>query len=874
MLLGSYNYWLVALSVVIAMLASYAALDLGGRVTAARGRARMAWLMGGGAAMGLGVWSMHYIGMLAFTLPVPVLFDWPTVVLSLCAAILASVIALHVVSGEKLGRSKTLAGSVLMGSGIAAMHYIGMEAMRLPAMCQYDFWLVILSVALAILISLASIWLSFHSREEKEGRTPRKIASAAVMGTAIPVMHYTGMAAATFMRTSRLPDLTHAMGVSALRTFGITMVTMLVLGLAIVSSIIDRRYSAQTSELESAEKRYRLLFERSLAGFIRTTLDGTILDCNLSCAKMFGYASCDELKATSMTDRYLDLEDRNIFIARLKEEKHLSNYEHRTRGKDGATVWLLGSANLVEGRDGTPSVNEETLINITERKNAEETFRKAFNANPEPIAISTMSDGLYLDVNQSFLRITGYRREEVIGRTAWEIKLWERPEDRIERLAILEKQGFVRNLPMVFRTRSGEQRIALGSSEVIEVGGKRCIITILRDMTEQKLLEKQLRQSQKMEAIGQLSGGIAHDFNNLLSVIIGYSEVIEDQLPPNDPLQRKCREIKKAGVSAASLTRQLLAFSRQQVMEARILDLNAIVQNVEKMLRRLIGEDIELVTALDPGVGPINADQGQIEQIILNLVVNSRDAMPHGGKLTIETSNVEVDEEYARQHPPQLPGPYVMLMVSDTGIGMDSETQAHIFEPFFTTKEVGKGTGLGLSTVYGVVRQSGGHIWVNSGSNTGTTFRIYMPAVSQNLRAEKPKAVSARLARGTGTILLVEDAEALRQLTRELLVECGYTVLEADHPEKAIEIANRYDDRIHLLLTDMVMPGMNGEILAERLSAIRPEMRVVYMSGHIGFSHAGPIGCDGNFLQKPFSKEALLRKLQEVLAVEAEVSEA
>ena len=310
--------------------------------------------------------------------------------------------------------------------------------------------------------------------------------------------------------------------------------------------------------------------------------------------------------------------------------------------------------------------------------------------------------------------------------------------------------------------------MALASSEVIEVAGKKCMISILRDMTEQRLLEKQLRQSQKMEAIGQLSGGIAHDFNNLLSVIIGYSEVIEEQLPPNDPLQRKCREIKKAGVSAASLTRQLLAFSRQQVMEARVLDLNAIVLNIEKLLRRLIGEDIELVTALDTGVGPINADQGQIEQIILNLVVNSRDAMPHGGKLAIETFNVEVDEEYARQHPQQ-PGPYVMLMVSDTGIGMDSETQAHIFEPFFTTKEIGKGTGLGLSTVYGVVRQSGGHIWVNSEPNMGTTFRIYMPAVSQNLRMEKPKVVSARLARGTGTVLLVEDAEALRQLTRELL---------------------------------------------------------------------------------------------------------
>ncbi|MGH9773203.1 MAG: ATP-binding protein, partial [Candidatus Acidiferrales bacterium] len=418
---------------------------------------------------------------------------------------------------------------------------------------------------------------------------------------------------------------------------------------------------------------------------------------------------------------------------------------------------------------------------------------------------------------------------------------------------------------------SGEHRTALNSSEVIEVAGQKCMMSILRDTTEQKLLEKQLRQAQKMEAIGQLSGGIAHDFNNLLSVIIGYSEIIEESLPQDDPLKKKCEQIKKAGHSAASLTRQLLAFSRQQVLETKVLDLNGVVLNVEKMLRRLIGEDIDLKTALDPALGCIEADQGQIEQVIINLAVNARDAMPLGGRVTIETANVDLDEDYARRHPPQLPGPYVLMTISDTGTGMDAETQARIFEPFFTTKEVGKGTGLGLSTVYGVVRQCGGHIWVYSEPGHGTAFKIYLPRTGQRAGAQKPHASLVASQRHTETILLVEDAEAVRELTRSLLAGSGYTVLEAEHPEKAIEIAQNYHGHIHLLLTDMVMPGMNGRALAEKLASIRPHMKVVYTSGYTAFSQSALVDSALVFLPKPFTKESLLGKLQEALASNAEL---
>lgn len=509
------------------------------------------------------------------------------------------------------------------------------------------------------------------------------------------------------------------------------------------------------------------------------------------------------------------------------------------------------------------------MIDITERKKAEEIFRTAFNANPEPITIATISEGRYIDVNESFLRITGYRREEVIGRTSLELKFWIRPEDRAKLVEMLWEQGCVRDLEITYRTKSGEERVALDSAEAIEIAGQECIIAILRDITEQKFLEKQLRQTQKMEAVGQLSGGIAHDFNNLLGVIIGYSEILEHRLPLNDPLLKECGQIKKAGQSAASLTRQLLAFSRQQVLEPKVLDLNAIVLQVERMLRRLIGEDIDLGTNLESGLGSIKADQSQIEQVIMNLAVNARDAMPHGGKLILKTATVDLDEDYARLHQPQKPGRYVLLTVCDTGMGMDVETQSRIFEPFFTTKELGKGTGLGLSTVYGIVRQSGGHIWVYSEPGKGTTFKVYFPLVERPVQMEKPVAGSTGSLRGTETILLVEDEGALRELTRNLLEADGYTVLEAERPDKAIEIAARHSGPIHLMLTDVVMPGMNGRVLAANLASIRPAMKVVFMSGYTGFTHPGLADSGETVLAKPFTRNSLLRKLHEVLETKA-----
>ena len=379
--------------------------------------------------------------------------------------------------------------------------------------------------------------------------------------------------------------------------------------------------------------------------------------------------------------------------------------------------------------------------------------------------------------------------------------------------------------------------------------------------------EEQLRQSQKVEAIGRLAGGIAHDFNNLLTIINGYTELLLARLPSQDRTSRDINEIRKAGMRAASLTRQLLAFSRKQILEPKILDMNAIVVELEKMLQRLIGEDVRLTIAQAPGLRRIKADPGQVEQVIMNLVVNARDAMPQGGNLTLETSNVDLDEAYAARHVGVRPGAYVMLAVSDTGCGIDKESMTHIFEPFYTTKGPGKGTGLGLSTVYGIVKQSGGNVWAYSEPGRGTTFKIYLPQAEGTVDRQPRDGQRAGIARGSETLLLVEDQKELRELVREMLEMNGYTVVAAGDGLEALEICQRHEGRIDLMLSDVVMPQMGGRELAQRLATLRPEMKVLYMSGYTSNAivHHGILDPGTVLLQKPFTPDGLARKVREVL---------
>ena len=501
---------------------------------------------------------------------------------------------------------------------------------------------------------------------------------------------------------------------------------------------------------------------------------------------------------------------------------------------------------------------------------SEAAFRGLFESAPDAIVLVN-EDGRITLVNAHAESIFGYARKELIGKPV-EMLLPERFRER----HIGHRTAFQAN-PTIRRMGVGIELFALRKDGVeipvevtlspLRTNEHTEILSIIRDVSERKQLELQLSQSQKMEAIGRLAGGVAHDFNNHLGVIIGYSELLLDRLPPGDPLRKSATMIREAGQRSASLTRQLLAFSRRQIFEPKVLDLNTVVSDIDSMLRPLIGEDVELVTLLDPSLGKLRADPAQVDQIIMNLAVNARDAMPHGGRLILQTSNADLDEAYASKHATVKPGHYVMLAVSDNGTGMDKQTQEKIFEPFFTTKEKGHGTGLGLSMVYGIVKQSGGYIWVYSELGQGTTFKIYLPRMDQDVADASAEPVLRPASTGQEIVLVVEDEGMLRELFCEFLRESGYTVLAAGTGEEAVEISSRHQGPIHLLLTDAVMPGIRGRELAHSLEQRRPDMKVLFVSGYTDDSvlRGGLVQPGTAFLQKPFSRGALTRKVRAVL---------
>lgn len=486
---------------------------------------------------------------------------------------------------------------------------------------------------------------------------------------------------------------------------------------------------------------------------------------------------------------------------------------------------------------------------------SEARFRRLAESGIIGITVSDAS-GRILEANDAFVRMLGYSRGDVLaGLLHWAQLSPGKARVDDDRVA----QSWEREL----RRKDGSSVPALVAVAPLE-GGETLAISL--DLSERKRLEEQFRQAQKMEAVGRLAGGIAHDFNNVLSIVLSYSDLITADLAADDPLRGDIEEIKAAGLRGTGLTRQLLAFSRQQVLEPRVLDLNRIVSGMDRMLGRLLGADIELAFLPSSGLGRINADAGQIEQVLMNLAVNARDALPHGGKLTIETANVELDDDYARTHHDVSPGSYVMLAVTDNGIGMDRETQVRIFEPFFTTKAPGKGTGLGLPTVFGIVKQSGGHVWVYSEPGKGTTFKLYFPRVSGTVEPLAPVRPTLDV-RGSETILLVEDDDQVRALTTSVLRRQGYVVLEAPNGGEALLICEEYGSTIHLLLTDVILPRMSGRQLAERLATMRPRMRVLYMSGYTddALHQHGVLDSGVAYLEKPITPASLTRKVREVL---------
>src|SRR3989441_7063418 len=478
------------------------------------------------------------------------------------------------------------------------------------------------------------------------------------------------------------------------------------------------------------------------------------------------------------------------------------------------------------------------------------------------------TEGRFLSVNAALVRMLGYASAAEVLQLDIARDVYADPAERrrlLERDTYTDRQ--YDEVEATWKRKDGARLTVQLSVRAVRQGARvEYYETFVRDVTEQRRLQQQLVQSQKMEAVGRLAGGIAHDFNNLLTVITSYCDLLLEDLEREDPKREDVEQVRKAADGATALTRQLLAFSRQQVLAPKVVSMSTVVSGVEKMLRRVIGEDVDLAARLDPDVGSVKADVGQLEQVLMNLAVNARDAMPTGGKLTIETANAEHDPDYAREHDAAAVRRFVMLAVSDTGIGMDEATKARIFEPFFTTKEPGKGTGLGLATVYGIVQQSGGFIWVYSEPGRGTTFKIYLRRVDAPAEGGAA-AASGDLPRGTETVLIVEDAAAVRAVMRHVLERQGYVVLEASNGATALELVAGHPAPIHLLLTDVIMPGLSGRQLADRLAALRPDTRVLYASGYTDDAvvRHGVLESGIAYLQKPFTTDSLARKVREVL---------
>lgn len=639
--------------------------------------------------------------------------------------------------------------------------------------------------------------------------------------------------------------------------------------------LTQRRQRLTAEALHATEHQYRSLFERNMAGVFRSTLDGKLLDCNPAFAIMFGY-SREELLRIPMDDLYPGgAQERSHWIAKVREEGPAFTREFCFRRKDGSPLWVMLSVNT-QKQSGGSTLLEGTLVDITQQKLSSlaiEDWKRRYDAAvlaSGQIIYESDPESNRVTLGGCVPEILGYSADELSGDASTWLSLIHPDDTTYYHQQLRAAAVSTETVDFEYRARRKDttyRTLREQGRAMRDAGGRVVrIVGFIVDSTEQRSLEAQLRQAQKMEAVGRLAGGIAHDFNNLLTVISGYSAIQLERTTLSDPTHHEAEQIKGAADRAAGLTRQLLAFSRQQVMNPRPVNLNDIVRSLDKMLRRFIGEDIQVLTVLDPDLGTVKVDPGQVDQVLMNLIVNARDAMPDGGKLTIQTQNVQLDDSYVRNHDYVKPGRYVLLSVSDNGTGIAPETQARIFEPFFTTKEPGKGTGLGLPMVYGIVKQSGGSIEVYSELHHGTTMNIYLPRVD-----EAPQQVSSPIRRnvaqnGSGRILLVEDDAQLRRLASEILNAHGYTVHILDKVED-LEATLGRTDRCDLLLTDVVMPGIKGPELALRVSQHWPGVKVLYMSGYTtnAIVHHGVLDEGLFFLQKPFTPSILVAKVREVL---------
>ena len=809
--------------------------------------------------------------------------DAPWVAFALLAASAAAAQLLIVPTGRNHGFSTAVvfvvAAALLLPGGLVAVlglvHYAPIILRR-----RYPAYIAAFNAANYTVAAVAA-WAvadAVHGASPGEGASFAAAGAAAAL-TFVGVNH---LLLSTMLLLARGHSVRDS-GLFNARTFGIDL-GLGALGVALAALwelnpwlvptvvapllLTHRSFSNLAAALES-ESRFRAMFESAPVGAALVTLDGHLLDANLALQRMLGY---DEHALTGLPIAEIthpdDVDaDLELLAELVAGERERYEMEKRYHARDGRLVWGRLAVSLVRDADGRPKFTLGMVEDTTERRRADEALRESERRyrelfeNANDMVFTLDLDGRITAINRAGERITGYPREELLGRPVGDLLAdgadpW-RTETPFQESAIRARDG--RRIP-----------VELASRLIADATGPRGVQGIARDVSDRRELEEQLRQAQKMEAVGQLAGGVAHDFNNLLTAIMGYGEVAlahAGSPSPNGKLREAVEQIGLAADRASALTRQLLAFSRKQILQPEVVRLDALVAEVDPMLRRLIGEDVEIVTVYGPGLGRVKADPGQISQVVMNLVVNARDAMPNGGTLTIETSNADVDEAAARVTGGQ-PGRYVLLSVTDTGEGMDAEVKSRLFEPFFTTKEQGKGTGLGLAMTYGIVKQSGGFVTVDSEPGQGASFRIYLPRVDvDGEQADEPEPSPGDVVAGSETVLLVEDEDIVRNLVVEILETAGYTVLGAADGVEALELAERYPGPIDLLLTDVVMPRMSGRDLAERLVALHGATKVLYTSGYTdgAIVDRGVLAPGTQFIQKPFSFAALTQKVRDVL---------
>jgi PAS domain S-box-containing protein len=833
-----YDGWLVALSYLVATCAAYTAFDLTGRISAADSTpARLLWLAIAGFSMGFGIWAMHFIAMLAVQIAIPVRFDIPMTALSAGFAVVASGLAFHLVASYPANRIRLGLAGVVLGSGIGLMHYTGMAALRMSALIYYDPRLFGLSVVVAIVLSTVALFaLSVLPRFSGGRLMIARVTVAALMGLAIVMTHYTGMFATVFYRE---PGLMEAQGASFDRFMGtsIAFVSLLIVGIALTAAFCDRR-------IKRAERLLRDAVNSISEGLVIFDADDRLVLCNDAYRRIYASGAEILVPGVHFTDlvRHIAEKEGRVDALGIKEEWLVERLRtHRAANstidypmKDGS--WILATDRPMSN-GGVVGLR----IDITALKKAQSALRRSEERLDRAQKIAGIGSWELDLTTKSYIwsrelyRIRGLS-PETFEPTLDNVETYVHPDDFagvrlwLKDLAAGIEQG-TREARIV--RPDGEIRLLLVEGQAVKDadGSIGRIAGTMQDITERRLIERQLSQAQKMEAIGSLTGGMAHDFNNGLGVIIGNLDLLGRLVKSIRPASEMCDEARQAATRCADLIRGLLAFARRQPLQSRNIDVNALVEGITRLLGRTLGENVEMRLTLDPGLAPVMADAAQLEAALVNLATNARDAMAKGGFVDVVTRNVELDAHYATLHPEVAPGEYVLIEVSDEGEGIPPEIIGRVFEPFFTTKEIGKGSGLGLAMVFGFVKQSGGHLDVYSEPGRGTTFRIYLPCARTK---EAPAAIPDErrpMIGGHETILVVEDNAPLRRVAVQQLTGLGYRVLEAECAEPALRIIDGAVP-IDLLFTDVVMPGtMDGIELADFVARLPSRPSVLLTSG-------------------------------------------